>query len=92
MSVTLNLKPEAALLAQARATGMTLEGYLQRLVEREFSSQDADAGRAESGSGMVWENGLLLYRAGQPLTAAEIDEAIERARDERTQHILGNLV
>ena len=40
MTVTLNLKPEieAGLLAQAQATGMSLENYLQQLVEKQLSS------------------------------------------------------
>jgi hypothetical protein len=41
VTVTLNLKPEleAGLLAQAQATGLTLEDYLQQLVEREVSAE-----------------------------------------------------
>ena len=37
MTVTLNLKPEieAGLLAQAQATGVSLENYLQQLVEKQ---------------------------------------------------------
>jgi hypothetical protein len=54
VTVTLDLKPEteAGLLAQAQATGMTLEDYLQNLVERELFTPSAEAGRSEE-SGMV---------------------------------------
>ncbi len=93
MSVTLNLSPEieAGLLAQAQATGMTLERYVQRLVEKDLSSQTIDTAAVEPGGGMVSENGLLVYRTGRPLPVHEIDDAINRVRTERTQHILGNL-
>ncbi len=92
MTVTLNLKPEteAALLAQAQATGMTLEDYLQSLVERELSTESVEAGRSEE-SGMVWENGLLVYRTGKPLSAQVVDDALSRSREERAQYILGQL-
>ncbi|MGO9255562.1 MAG: hypothetical protein ACLQU1_04570 [Bryobacteraceae bacterium] len=92
MTVTLNLKPEveAGLLAQARATGMTLEGYLQQMVEKELSAEALEGGPSE-GSGMVWENGLFVYRTGKPLPAYVVDDAISRSRDERSLHILGDL-
>lgn len=40
-------------------------------------------------SGMVVEDGLLIYRTGRPLPADVVDEAIERARAERVAHIQG---
>jgi hypothetical protein len=39
---------------------------------------------------MVMENGLLVYKAGEPLPAHFLNDAIRRLRDERSQHILGN--
>ena len=91
MTVTLNLKPEieAGLLAQAQATGMSLEDYLQELVERELSSEPSEAVPAEE-SGMVWENGLFVYRTGRPLPDHVVDDAINHSREERTLHILGD--
>jgi hypothetical protein len=44
---------------------MTVEGYLQQMVEREFSSEPME-GEPSEGSGMVWENGLFVYRTGRP--------------------------
>ena len=38
---------------------------------------------------MVWENGLFIYGAGGALPAGFIDNAIQRSRDERSQHLLG---
>ena len=91
MTVTLHLKPEveAGLLVQAQATGLTLEDYLQQLVEREVAADAVDAGQHE-GSGMVWEDGLLIYGAGTPLPAGFLDNAISHSREERSQHILGS--
>ena len=90
MSVTLNLKPEveAGLAAHAQATGMTLEDYLQRLIERDVSADAVETSQQE-GSGMVWENGLFIYGTGSALPAGFIDNAIQRSRDERSQHLIG---
>jgi hypothetical protein len=91
MMITLNLKPEleAGLLAQARATGTSPEDYVQHLVERDLSAEVIDSGSSE-GTGMVWENGLFVYRTGRPLPAHIVDDAIRRSREERAQHLLGN--
>ena len=91
MTVTLNLKPEieAGLLAQAQATGMSLEDYLQQLVEKELSSEPSEVVPTEE-SGMVWENGLFVYRTGRPLPGQVVDDAISHSREERTLHILGD--
>jgi hypothetical protein len=84
MSVTLNLKPEveAGLAAHARATGMTLEGYVERLVEQDFSLDAAGPVQREE-SGMVWENGLLIYGAGSELPSGFIENAVQRSRADR---------
>jgi hypothetical protein len=66
--VTLDLKPgiAAALAALASAKGLSVEDYLQQLVEKELPPAMEDATHSE-GSGMVWENGLFGYRIGRPL-------------------------
>jgi hypothetical protein len=91
MTITLNLKPEveAGLLAQARATGLTLEDYVQQIVEKEVPPAAAESGQPEE-SGMVWEDGLLIYGAGSALPAGFIDNALRRSREERHQHLLGH--
>jgi hypothetical protein len=45
----------------------------------------------ETATGMVEENGLLVYRTGNPLPVRVVDEAIRRSREERSLHLLGNL-
>ena len=89
--MTLDVRPEiaAALEALASAQGLSVEGYLEQLVERELPLELQDAPRSE-GSGMVWENGLFVYRTGRPLPMRVVDDAIRQVREERAQHILGN--
>jgi hypothetical protein len=88
--MTLDVRPEvaAALEALASAKGLSVEGYLEQLVQDELSLQHGNA--PDSGaSGMVWENGLFVYRTGRPLPSGAVDDAIRRVREERAQHILG---
>ncbi len=89
--MTLDVKPEiaAALRALASAKGLSVQDYLEQLVERELPLKEEDAPRSE-GSGMVWENGLFVYRTGRPLPLHIVDDAIRQVREERAQHILGN--
>jgi len=88
--MTLDVKPEiaAALEALASAKGLSVEDYLEQLVENQLPLKLEDATRAE-GSGMVWENGLFVYRTGRPLPLRVVDDAIRQVREERAQHILG---
>jgi hypothetical protein len=90
--MTLHLTPEVAarLKALAAAEGLSVEDYLQQLVARELPSQ-AEAPESAEASGMVWENGLFVYRTGRPLPAHILDDAIRRSREERSQQILDDL-
>ena len=90
--MTLNLKSDvaAALESLAAAQGLSVEDYLQQVVERELPAVTSEPAPLE-GSGMVSENGLLVYRAGKPLPTQVVDEAIRRSREERSKRILGNL-
>ena len=88
--MTLDVKPEtaAALEALASAKGLSVEDYLEQLVEKELAVKAEDSTRL-GGSGMVWENGLFVYRTGRPLPLGIVDDAIRQVREERAQHILG---
>ena len=88
--MTLDVKPEiaAALEALASAKGLSVEDYLERLVENQLPLKLEDATRSE-GSGMVWENGLFVYRTGRPLPLRVVDDAIRQTREERARLILG---
>jgi hypothetical protein len=88
--MTLDLKPElaAALEALASAKGLSVEAYIEQLVEHELPLKLGDTAGSE-GSGMVWENGLFVYRTGRPQPLHVVDDAIRQTREERAQHILG---
>jgi len=88
--MTLEVKSEivAALEALASAKGLSVEDYLEKLVERELPLEPEDGAAAE-GSGMGLEDGLFVYRTGRPLPPSVIDEAIRHVREERAQQILG---
>jgi methionine salvage enolase-phosphatase E1 len=90
--MTLELKPRiaAALEALASARGLSVEDFLQYLVERELPEIQENAELAEP-SGMVWEEGLFVYRTGKALPADALDDALHKVREERARHILGNL-
>jgi hypothetical protein len=75
MTVTLNLKPEfeAGLLAQARASGMTVEEYLLSVVERVLlpTVQEAPSGEERATAFEAWSAG---HRPTPPLS----DYAVSR--------------
>jgi hypothetical protein len=75
MTVTLNLKPEfeAGLLAQARASGMTVEEYLLSLVERVLlpTAQKAPSTEERARAFEAWSAG---HRPTPPLS----DYAVSR--------------
>ena len=89
--MTQHLKPEiaVALEALASARGLSAEEYLEHLLEKEMSHDLADAPASE-GSGMVWEDGLFVYRTGKGLPLNEVNSAIRRVREQRAKHILGD--
>ncbi|MFY9691697.1 MAG: hypothetical protein WA369_17670 [Candidatus Acidiferrales bacterium] len=88
--MTLDIKPEiaAALEALASAKGLSVEDYLEQLVGKELPSKPDNTAQSE-GSGMVWENGLFVYRTGKPLPSRLVDDAVRAIREERAQNILG---
>jgi hypothetical protein len=74
MTVTLKLTPEieAGLLAQAKASGMTLEEYLLSLVEASvFSGKQALASDERASAFEAWS---ASHRATPPLS----DDAVSR--------------
>jgi len=87
--MTLDVRPEivAALEALASAKGLPVEDYLEQLVEKELPLKAAGGPRSE-GSGMVWEDGLFVYRTGRPLPLRVVDDAIRQVREGRAQRIL----
>ena len=89
--MTLHVSPSlaAGLKALAAARNLSVEDYLQQLVDRELPYGSAEPVPSE-GSGMVWEDGLFVYRTGGPLPGHGVDAVIRRSRDERLHRILGD--
>jgi hypothetical protein len=89
--MTFDLRADIAegLQTLASAQGLSVEDYLQQLVARELPTPTSSA-LPSNESGLVIENGLLVYKTGNPLPAHFVDDAIRRLRDERSQQILGN--
>jgi hypothetical protein len=87
----IDIRPDIAegLEVLASSQGLSVEEYLDRLVARELPEPMPDAPSSHE-SGMVWENGLLVYKTGKPLPTHVVDDVIARIREERSQHILGN--
>ena len=88
--MTIEVKPEiaAALESLATAKGLSVEAYLEQLVERELPVR-AGNGAASEGSGLVLEDGLLVYRTGRPLPSNAVEHVLRQIREERADHILG---
>jgi len=78
-------------LAQAR--GLTVDRWLLELADTAAApvGVSSPAASDEPASGIVEENGLLVYRTGNPLPVEVVDDAIRRSREERSLHLLGNL-
>ena len=89
--MTIEVKPEiaAALESLATAKGLSVEAYLEQLVERELPVR-AGNGAASEGSGLVLEDGLLVYRTGRPLPSNAVEDVLRQIREERADHILGH--
>lgn len=88
--MTIEVKPElaAALEALASAHGLSVQDYLEQLVQKEVPNPEPVSD--PEGTGMVLEEGLLVYRTGRPLATKVVDETVRRIREDRAKHILGN--
>lgn len=86
--MTLDVKPEiaAALQSLASAKGLSVEAYLEYVVQKESSLAEENSPAAE-GSGMVWENGLFVYRNGEPLPSEQVDKVLREVREEGARRI-----
>jgi hypothetical protein len=89
MTIHLRADIAAGLSALAAAHGTSVEDYLTGLIEKELPVAPPGTQSSESASGMVWEDGLLIYGAGTPLPPGYIDNALRLSREQRSQRILG---
>jgi hypothetical protein len=95
MNLTLEIPDDRAARyrKQAQARGLTVDRWLLELADTAAAPVDVSppAAPGEPATGMVEENGLLVYRTGNPLPVQVVDDAIRRSREERFLHLLGNL-
>ena len=89
--ITLHLQPDVAdgLESLADAQGSSVEQYVLQLVKREVSLNSPEVVPSEQ-DGLVWEDGLLVYRTGNPLPSHLVDDVIGKVREERIKQILGD--
>src|ERR1035438_4054005 len=70
---------------QAQARGLTVDRWLLELADTAAASEGVSP-QDEPATGMVEENGLLVYRTGNPLPVEVVDDVIRRSREERSLH------
>jgi hypothetical protein len=75
----------------AQAQGLTVDRWLLELADSAAVPEEPAPELGEQATGMVEENGLFVYRTGNPLPAQVVDDAVRRSREERSLHLLGNL-
>jgi hypothetical protein len=92
MSLHLRPETEAKLEEIAGRHGLSADDFLEALVERELMFETGEISSTQPGSGMVEENGLLVYRTGSPLPTSVIDSAVQRLREDRSRRLFGHLL
>jgi hypothetical protein len=88
MNVHLRPETEARLAARASDLGVSVEQFLEMLVEEDLLF-DFENTRETTGS-FQKESGLWVYRTGQPMPAALPEDTLDRIRRERELKFLGN--
>lgn len=83
MALTLNLPPdiERAYLDAATAKGVALDLLVAEVLITNLPEV----------SGLVEEDGLIVYKTGAPLPPAYLEDALRSSREERHRQILGNI-
>jgi hypothetical protein len=90
--VTLYLKPEtqAKLEAHAAALGLSLDDYLEALVERELPTECTELPEPEFEGQFQKERGIWVYRTGDPMPLSLAEETLEAVRRQREERIFGS--
>ena len=103
MTVTLTLPPdvEQAFLAEASASGLSIDVFLARvLVSRitapisapsSFSDQQEIANSGTQLFPLQREDGIPVLRTGQPLAPSIVDDTLHMIRREREVSAIGNM-
>jgi hypothetical protein len=90
--MTLHLRPEthARLAANAAALGISINEYLEALVERELQPKATAAEALSIGGQFQREHGLWVYRTGEPMPPSLVEDTLDAARREREEIHSGN--
>jgi hypothetical protein len=90
MTLELNSDIAEALAILAAERGISVEECLREMIAYELASgQPRETGATQVASGLVIENGLLIYGAGTALPREVVDNAIRRSREDRFRRVLG---
>ena len=86
--MTLDVKPEIAAALESLAAGKRLS--VEGLTLSSWLSADLPVctgiGASSEGSGLVLEDGLLVYRTGRPLPSDTVEDVLRQIREERADH------
>ncbi len=90
--MTVHLRPEtqARLTAQAAALDMSVDAYLEALVEKELAPIRSEP-EAVSGSQFQREHGIWVYRTGDPMPLTLAEDTLDALRREREASLIGNI-
>jgi hypothetical protein len=90
MSIHLRPETEARLVAWANALGVSVDDYLETLIERDLSPELHDA-TVVSDAQLQKEHGIWVYRTGHPMPPSLVEDTLEAMRLEREASLLGNI-
>jgi len=90
--MTVHLRPEtqARLAAEAAALGMSVDAYLEALVEKQLPPTGPEQ-EPVTGSQFQKEHGVWVYRTGEPMPLALADETLDALRREHEAGLIGNI-
>jgi hypothetical protein len=91
--MTFHLKPEtqAKLEAHAAALGISVDDYLESLVERQLPADDTTTLASETASAQFQkEHGVWVYRTGDTMPPSLVENTRESIRREREEGLFRN--
>ncbi len=90
--MTVHFRPEtqARLAAQAAALGMSVDAYLDALVEKQLPPIHPDPEPTATNQ-FQKEHGVWVYRTGEPMPLTLADETLDALRREREEGLIGSI-
>ena len=90
MNIHLRPETQARLAAEAAAVGMSVDAYLEDLVEKQLPPSRPEP-KPVTGSQFQKEHGIWVYRTGDPMPPTLADETLDALRREREASLIGNI-